>query len=167
MDNEFKRFVQDELERITVKIATGADISANFQGTGFFVTPDGYIVTAWHCIKDAFNYKEEIYVECHDGKRFPAQVVKDKSVESLDIAVLKVNCENRKNCIPLGTVSKQHRNHEVISVGFPGIDKIETGIGSFEGQISRLVGSDDIEILNAILGPAKVADLFIITRVIV
>lgn len=153
MNTAFKDFVQDELEQVTVKIATSANISEGFQGTGFFITNDGYILTAWHCIKDAITFKEDIFIEC-DGDSFLAQVDEDKSLEGLDIAVLKIN-HQKKHCIPLGTISEQHENQEVVSVGYPGIDKINTGIGCFDGEIPRFIDTDDIEIHNAILGKGQ------------
>jgi len=47
MNNIFKQYIQNALESATVKIST----STGFKGTGFFITKEGYILTAWHCVK--------------------------------------------------------------------------------------------------------------------
>jgi hypothetical protein len=152
MSDNIKKFVQGELERITVKIST----DTGFQGTGFFITPDGYILTAWHCIKDAalFDNSSDILIEYQDGEELFAKLKPDKSIKAKDIAVLKIN-HQVENCIPLGRVPKNPKGDKVISVGYPGFHRNKAGIGIYSGNITRFVNNHDLEIEGAIKGQGQ------------
>jgi serine protease Do len=54
------------------------------QGSGFFVTPDGYLVTNNHVVEDA----EDISVTLEDGEKYPATLV--GSDPRTDVALLKI-----------------------------------------------------------------------------
>jgi serine protease Do len=57
-------------------------------GSGFIISPDGYIVTNHHVVEDAKN----IQVILHDRRMFPAKVV---GVDTLDdLAVIKIDATN-------------------------------------------------------------------------
>ncbi|HEX8711467.1 MAG TPA: Do family serine endopeptidase [Terracidiphilus sp.] len=57
-------------------------------GSGFIISPDGYIVTNHHVVEDAKN----IQVILHDRRMFPAKVV---GVDKLDdLAVIKIDASN-------------------------------------------------------------------------
>ena len=89
------------LEQATVKILT----TSGFKGTGFFINPDGYILTAWHCIAEVIPMPFSIItVETIDGKTFTAQLDQQKSVQASDIAVLKID-SIPEHCVPLGLIS--------------------------------------------------------------
>jgi hypothetical protein len=138
-------FVQGELERITVKIYT----DTGFKGTGFFVTPDGYILTAWHFIKD-FPISSLLIESEYHGRQFKdAQVDQEKSMKEKDIAVIKINF-HPKTCVPLGVLEEGHKGDEAISVGYPGgyiedKDKIKVYpncniSGLFDDNTAEIVG---------------------------
>ena len=149
MNDDLKKFVQEELERITVKIST----KTGFKGTGFFVTIDGYILTAWHCIQEVIALgSNDIFIECH-GKKLIGQLKPEKSIEDLDIAVIKTK-HPVNNCVPLGCVPENPSDDDIISVGYPGIHKNNAGIGSYSGKITRFVDFD-IEIKDAIQGQGQ------------
>lgn len=57
------------------------------QGSGFFVSADGYVVTNNHVINDA----ESIQVVLDDGKSYDAEIV--GSDDKTDLALLKVNAD--------------------------------------------------------------------------
>jgi hypothetical protein len=152
MDNQLKKWVQDELEQITVKISTSPK-STGFKGTGFFITTEGYILTAWHCIQEAVALDSDIFIECENGEKFLAQLKQDKSVKDLDIAVVKIPYQ-MDNCVPLGLIPKNPRGDEVIGIGYPGIHKNKAGIGVYSGNITRFVDYD-LEIEGAIKGQGQ------------
>ena len=57
------------------------------QGSGFFVSPDGYLVTNNHVVEDA----EEITVTLESGEKYPATLV--GADPRTDVAVLKVKAD--------------------------------------------------------------------------
>jgi hypothetical protein len=130
------------LEKATVKIST----SSGFKGTGFFISPDGYILTAWHCIAEVIPFSTTITVETIDSKTFEnVALEKDKSVQASDIAVLKIDY-TPECCIPLGFVTEDHKGTDVIAIGYPAGYIEGRGIGVYDGIINQLVGDDKIEV---------------------
>jgi tetratricopeptide (TPR) repeat protein len=103
-------------------------------GTGFFVTPTGYLLTDFHVVKGAASIRVKI------GNVFlPASVVATDSVN--DIAVLKV--DGIHLCIPLGDSNAVLLGQTVFTVGFP-----KTGLQGLspkltKGEISSLAGIQD------------------------
>jgi serine protease Do len=57
---------------------------ANFRGTGFAISSNGYIVTDYHVVKDA----DSVYVQGVDGKSYRTKVI--YSEPGADIAVLQI-----------------------------------------------------------------------------
>ncbi|MDM8558752.1 serine protease [Candidatus Parabeggiatoa sp. HSG14] len=121
MTNDLKKIVQENLEQATVKVST----LTGFKGTGFFITPDGYILTAWHCIEEFVRchpYSSLVIESEYHGRQFDVQldqVDQEKSMKEKDIAVIKINY-HPKTCVPLGILEEGHKGDEVISVGYPG-----------------------------------------------
>ncbi len=148
ISDTLRNHTRQALEQATIKIST----SSGFKGTGFFISPDGYILTAWHCIAEIIPMPfSTISVETIDGKNFTAQLDKDKSIEESDIAVIKI-AHHTDNSAPLGFVSEAHKDDEVIAVGYPAahIDA-DRSMAVYRGTIAQLVG-DKIAIVNAIQG---------------
>ena len=58
------------------------------QGSGFFISADGYLVTNFHVIRDA----DDITIVTKDGDRFPANVI--GTDEATDLALLRVEDED-------------------------------------------------------------------------
>ncbi len=123
------------LEKSTVKIST----TSGFKGTGFFITPEGYILTAWHCISEIIPLSTTITVETFDGKTFEnVPLVQEKSLQDYDIAVLKIEYTT-ENCVPLGLITEAHKGDEVIAVGYPAAYIEGRGIGVYKGIINQLL----------------------------
>lgn len=85
------------------------------RGTGFYVTPDGYILTCWHVLDPNFDTKYhmplieleqlEIIIEnniSENKNRINAKFIPNYSSIKLDIAALKTD-ENIAPIVPLGT----------------------------------------------------------------
>jgi tetratricopeptide (TPR) repeat protein len=142
MNNTLRNHTRLELEKATVKIST----TSGFKGTGFFISPDGYILTAWHCIAEIIPMPfSTISVETIDGKTFDAQLDKEKSIPDSDIAVLKIN-STTDYCVPLGLVIEEHKGSEVMAVGYAAGYIEGRGMGVYEGIINQFVGTDKIEV---------------------
>jgi len=85
---------------------------AQSAGSGFFIRPDGYLVTNNHVIENA----EEITVVLSDQREFPARVVGRD--ESTDLAVLKIEAGN----VPYATFATEapaRVGDWVVAVGNP------------------------------------------------
>src|SRR6185437_14904621 len=59
------------------------------QGSGFFISSDGLVVTNNHVVEDA----EDITVTMEDGEKFPAKVI--GTDPRTDVALIKVNAEGK------------------------------------------------------------------------
>jgi len=102
--------------------------------TGFFVTPDGYILTAFHVVA---RY-EDIRV-FYNQKQYKAKIVDTN--ESIDAALLKID-GNDFTFLPVSS-EKVQTGDPVFTVGFPQISLQGTEPKFTEGSISSLSGSGD------------------------
>ena len=87
---------------------------ATAQGSGFFVSEDGYLVTNNHVVDGGENFT----VVMDDGKEYDAKLIgTDKRT---DLAVLKVDAENQKfTYVEFGDDSKVRIGDWVVAVGNP------------------------------------------------
>lgn len=145
MSNEqFKKHIHLELTGASVKIFEQVGNNYEFRGTGFFITPDGYLLTAYHCVKDALD---DIYVKTHFDGQFKAVLDQQNSLwdSEYDIAVLKIDYQPN-HYLPLGIVTDEHITDEIVAVGYPAGHKPEnTQIKTFMGRISGFRTDNKIE----------------------
>jgi serine protease Do len=82
-------------------------------GTGFVISPDGYIVTNNHVIEDV----ESITVRFADRTELPAEVVgRDPKT---DIALIRVKSEKPLYALPLGNSDRVRPGEWVVAIGNP------------------------------------------------
>jgi len=94
----------------------GMRTSAAVSGSGFIITDDGYILTNFHVIEDAYKAGLDVNVMTHDGTRYPAQIV---GVEAdNDVAVLKIDA-NGLNAATLGNSDSLRVGDTIYAVGNP------------------------------------------------
>ena len=94
----------------------GMRSSAAVSGSGFIITPDGYILTNYHVIEDAYKAGLDVNVIVYDGTRYPAQIV---GVEAdNDVAVLKIDADGL-NAVTLGDSDSMRVGDTVYAVGNP------------------------------------------------
>ena len=87
-------------------------------GSGFVISPDGYIVTNNHVITmDNQGLAESVSVTFPDGSDYPARIV-GRDVES-DIAVLKIDAGKPLPFVKFGESSKARAGDWVIAIGNP------------------------------------------------
>lgn len=104
-------------------------------GTGFFVSPDGWLVTNAHVV----GQRRQVDIRGASGIIVTAQVVKVDAVA--DLALLKSDSpprgylEIRSEELPLGT--------RVFTIGFPNVDTQGVQAKFTEGSISSLAGWRD------------------------
>ena len=141
--NSLKKYIQESLENCTVKIFANKN---TFIGTGFFISPDGYILTAWHCLEKQLLCGAIIYVEMTDiNKSIIATLDEAKSLKSHDMAILKIK-HTSKYCIPLGIIDVKNKGDEVVAVGYPAGEIEGRDLGIYEGIINQLLILDDLNI---------------------
>ncbi len=107
-----KKFVaKNETNSMSNKPANISETTS--YGTGFFVSSNGYVVTAAHVVEDATQIKL-----LNQNTNTSAQVVyKD---EAIDVAVLKADKINA-SFLPIISSSKIETGEEVFTLGFPQI----------------------------------------------
>lgn len=104
-------------------------------GTGFFVSPDGWLVTNAHVV----GQRQQVDIRGASGIILPAQVIKVDA--DADLALLKSDSpprgylEIRSDELPLGT--------RVFTIGFPNVDTQGVHAKFTEGSISSLAGWRD------------------------
>jgi S1-C subfamily serine protease len=94
-------------------------------GTGFFITPDGYLVTNEHVVHNAALIRV-----LHDGKVVDAKLV--KTDPNNDLALLKT--ELKVAALPIGSSKSLKLGDPVLTVGFP--------LPHLQGQEPKLTRGD-------------------------
>jgi len=99
------------------------------QGTGFVLSPDGYIVTNHHVVRGA----DDVRVQLADGREFDAEVA--GSDPQTEIAVIKIDAKNLPALL-LGNSDDLKVGEWVIAIGNPfGLERTVTaGIVSAKGR---------------------------------
>ena len=101
---------------ITATNIFGMTASASVSGSGFVISEDGYILTNYHVIEDAYSGGYEIKVMFYNGDSYTAEV---KGFDrNNDIAVLKIEAEGL-NAAELGTSDSLFVGDTVYAVGNP------------------------------------------------
>ncbi len=136
-DIELRKLIRDELEKATFKIIT----ERGTVGTGFFISPDGYFLTAFHCVEDIVDDRFFLTLEFVNDVTLKREVCFDtaKSDPILDLAVIQVNYRPEV-FLPLGRIMRNtHKGDEIIALGYPAGDKAGRGLGFYNGTISRFI----------------------------
>ena len=81
-------------------------------GSGFILTPDGYIVTNYHVVGDADTVKVTLY----NGDSYDAKYIGGD--EDYDIAVIKIDAENLPN-VTLGDSDSLNVGDHILAIGNP------------------------------------------------
>jgi hypothetical protein len=103
-------------------------------GSGFFITADGYFVTNNHVVTGSDGLEVKI-----GEKVFPARIIKLDAPN--DIAVLKV--EGNFQCLPLGADLETRPGDDVFTVGFPMADIMGEAPKTTLGIVSAVSGIED------------------------
>jgi TPR repeat protein/V8-like Glu-specific endopeptidase len=111
-----------------------ASEKAEYTATGFFITPDGYILTAYHAVGKSENVKV-----IYNKQKYQAKVV-DKN-QSLDVALLKID-GNDFSYLTLASAAAQ-TGDLVFTMGYPQVSLQGSEPKFTEGSISSLSGTAD------------------------
>ena len=116
-------------------------------GTGFSVSQDGLIVTAYHVVKDAQKIRVNIYGEWMD-----ADIIKKS--KSNDIALLSVESEIN-NYLPIASEEKYQIGGEVYTLGYPAKSLLGADAKYTNGSISSLSGIEGEDSLFQVSVPIQ------------
>lgn len=121
MEEFFKRFLEDQggyVPRDTTSL-----------GSGFVISPDGYVLTNSHVVKDA----DEIVVKLSDRRELVAKVIGYDT--RTDVAVLKVDAKDLP-VVTIGEPNKLQVGEWVLAIGSPfGFEQsVTAGIVSAKGR---------------------------------
>jgi len=94
----------------------GAQTTAAVSGSGFIVTSDGYIVTNYHVIADAYTGNYKVSVMLYNGDKYDAKIVGVE--ESSDVAVLKIDVTGL-TAATLGNSDNLQVGENVYAIGNP------------------------------------------------
>lgn len=103
-------------------------------GSGFFITTDGYFVTNHHVVDGADGLAIKV-----NNTLVPAKVIKTDA--SNDIAIIKV--EGTYTCLPLGEDLQTRPGDDVFTIGFPMTDVMGEAPKTTLGTVSALTGIED------------------------
>ena len=120
-------------------------------GSGFIVSPDGYVITNNHVIQKA----DEIEVVLEDGSKHAATVV--GTDPKTDIALLKINPGRAIPAVSLGNSSTLEIGDSVFAIGNPfGLgNTVTSGIVSAKGRSLGLGAYDDFIQTDAAINPGN------------
>lgn len=96
----------------SVVVITNQMTSGQGLGSGFIISPDGYIVTNAHVVEDS----KSLHVDLYDGSSYEAKIVGTSDRD--DIAVLKINAKDLP-AITLGQSKNCYIGERVYAIGSP------------------------------------------------
>lgn len=117
----------------------GAAQKATSLGSGFVISPDGYVVTNNHVIAQA----ESVSVTFHDNTKLPAKIIGRDA--KTDLALLKVTAKKSLNFVKFGNSDAMRVGDWVVAVGNPfGLGgSVSAGIVSARGRNINVGPFDD------------------------
>jgi S1-C subfamily serine protease len=102
-------------------------------GTGFFISPDGLVLTAHHVVEDA----KSIEVVVPGGKRYTARVL--LAQPGIDLAILET--DHRGDVfLPIPAAMDSTLGEQVFTIGFPATDILGSEPKFSDGTLSSLSG---------------------------
>lgn len=106
--------VRDSVVNIRVRHASqnGRNQRGEGSGSGFIITPDGYIVTNSHVVHEA----TEIQVALADGRTYPAALAGDDP--DSDLAMIRINAPDLEH-IQFGNSSRLRVGQIAVAIGSP------------------------------------------------
>ncbi len=125
-----------EAVKPSVVLVSAASATSSGNGTGFFLTADGYIITNYHVIEGATQIRATLY----DGRAFDAALIGYRAED--DIAVIKISGQGYPP-VTIGDSNALAVGDVAIAIGNPG--GADGGWSTTQGIISALNRTISIE----------------------
>ncbi len=106
-------------------------------GSGFILTPDGYIATNYHVIQDA----EAVKVTLYSGETYDARIISGE--EDYDIAVIKIEAEGLKP-VTMGDSTRLTVGERVLVIGNPLGTLNFSQTGGMISSVNRAIDVDGV-----------------------
>jgi len=122
------------------------------EGSGFIISPDGYLLTNNHVVEDA----DRIRIGLQDGREFNAEVV--GTDPSIDLALLKIDTDgDRLPSLPLGDSASLRVGQWVIAIGNPLEYEHTVTVGVVSAKQRRVaIGTTDAGVVSFIQTDAAI-----------
>ena len=130
---------------ITMTNFFGMTTSGAVSGSGFIISSDGYILTNYHVVEEAFERKLNVQVMTYDGTAYQASIVGVEAAN--DVAVLKIDAEGLTPVV-LGNSDVIRVGDIVYAVGNP-LGELEFSMST--GHVSakdRVITTKESESIN-------------------
>ena len=130
---------------ITMTNFFGMTSSGAVSGSGFIISDDGYILTNYHVVEDAYERKLDVQVMTYDGTAYQATIVGVEAAN--DVAVLKIDAEGL-SAATLGNSDVIRVGDIVYAVGNP-LGELELSMST--GHVSakdRVITTKESESIN-------------------
>jgi len=151
-DHPFKRFFDERRRRGgEPRGSERRPLRPLGQGSGFFISEDGYVVTNNHVIKGGSEYT----VIMSDGEELKAELI--GADQRTDVAVLKVNEKRKFTYVDFADDTKVRIGDWVIAIGNPmGLGgTVTTGVVSARGRDMGASSYNDFIQIDAAINPGN------------
>lgn len=111
-------------------------------GSGFIATRSGLVVTSEHIV----GRESRVGVRLTDGRQYDGEVLERDA--TADLALVKIVDDERFDALVVGSTDGVRVGDEVLTLGFPIVDRIGTNLTVTRGIISATRVSDGVELLQ-------------------
>lgn len=151
MQSPFDNFFEDFFGQFNGQMPQQRPRREQSLGTGFIISPDGYILTNNHVVNGA----DEVMVKLSDGREIKGEI--KGSDDKLDLALIKISDKEAFNSAELGNSDALEVGEWVMAIGNPfGLSQTVTaGIVSAKGRVIGNGPYDDFIQTDASINPGN------------
>jgi serine protease Do len=151
MQSPFDNFFEDFFGQFNGQMPQQRARREQSLGTGFIISPDGYILTNNHVVSGA----DEVMVKFSDGREIKGEI--KGADEKLDLALIKVSAKEAFHAADLGDSDVLEVGEWVMAIGNPfGLSQTVTaGIVSAKGRVIGNGPYDDFIQTDASINPGN------------
>lgn len=118
-------------------------------GSGFLISPDGYIITCAHCVEASII----TFVRDDNKREYEAYVV--YANHKIDIAILKISVTDAPYLLITDSLRPLKVGTDIILLGYPSGTDLSMDVSAFEGKISNVNKKRKSYITDAVAAPGS------------